>query len=132
MPTRTSTAVLFALTAVASAGESFKDEQLAKLAAETVKARAAARGFLLDTRRYAMPAQALRGWRVGIDKQPGHDEMERLVSAAIIRHNQATALLPTYPAPPVTSTLMPSQSAVAASIFSFWVVAETPILGSRS
>ena len=56
--------VLFALTVVAFAGESFKDEKLAKLAAETVKARAAARGFLLDTRRYAMPAQALRGWRV--------------------------------------------------------------------
>ena len=93
MRIRTSAGVLFALAAIAQPGESFKDERLVKLAAETVKARAAARGFLLDTRRYAMPAQALRGWRVGIDIQPGHDEMERLVSAAIIRHNKATALL---------------------------------------
>ena len=61
-----SAGLLILLTTVAYAGEPLdvvKDARLAPLAGEMARAQRSARGFLLDTRRYPMSAQALRGWR---------------------------------------------------------------------
>jgi len=66
---------------------------LEKVAAETEKAQASAVKRIFDNKRYPTSAQAHRGWRVGIDVQPGHKEMERLVAAALIQHNSFLALL---------------------------------------
>jgi len=51
-------------------------------------ARSKARKILVDDERYPVPAQAHAGWRVGIDRQPGHRDMEKLVCAAIVQHNK--------------------------------------------
>ena len=67
------------------------DPKLAELAVELSAARAAAVALLFDDVRYPVPARASKGWRVGIDRQPGHEEMERKVTAAIILHNRALA-----------------------------------------
>jgi len=66
---------------------------LEALAPRVKKAQDAARKILFDNRRYPVPAQARRGWRVGIDRQPGHAAMERAVAAAIVQHNKAVDLV---------------------------------------
>ena len=67
--------------------------ELEQAAAEMEKAQAAAVKRIFDNKRYPTSAQAHRGWRVGVDVQPGHKEMERLVAAALIQHNRFVALL---------------------------------------
>ena len=58
--------------------------ELERLGGELRTARQQALEFLFDNKRYPVPAKASKGWRVGIDLQPGHAEMERRVSAAML------------------------------------------------
>ena len=46
--------------------------------------------YIFDDAKYAVPAKAATGWTPGKDKQPGQDEMERLVSTSIVKSNQWT------------------------------------------
>ncbi len=68
----------------------FDDAKLDALAKRLITARDDAVEFIFDNQRYGVPARASKGWRVGIDKQPGQVAMERKVAAAIILHNQFT------------------------------------------
>jgi uncharacterized protein YkwD len=47
----------------------------------------AARVYIFDDKKYPVPAKAHTGWVPGKDKQPGHEDMEKLASAAIVRSN---------------------------------------------
>lgn len=67
--------------------------RLAKLYEEHAKAGAAAVAYLFDNKTYPVPAKASTGWQPGKDKQPGQDEMEKLVSVAIVRHNELLGAL---------------------------------------
>ncbi len=67
--------------------------ELERLGGELRTARQQALEFLFDAKRYPVPKKASKGWRVGIDLQPGHEEMERRVSAAIVLHNRVMQLL---------------------------------------
>ena len=62
-------------------------KQLLELGGKLKAAQADAVAFLFDDGRYPVPAQAHAGWRVGIDRQPGHKEMEKRVGKAIRLHN---------------------------------------------
>jgi hypothetical protein len=70
-----------------------RDPELARIAKDLAAARKAAVDFLFDNARYPETAKARRGWRVGIDVQPGHGDMGRRVCAAICKHNEAVEVV---------------------------------------
>ncbi|HTL51401.1 MAG TPA: CAP domain-containing protein [Planctomycetota bacterium] len=60
-------------------------QALAALTTATVEQRAAAKAtllFLFSDKQYPVPAEAVSGWRPGIDIQPGQAEMEKLYAEA--------------------------------------------------
>jgi uncharacterized protein YkwD len=68
-------------------------ERLTKLFMEHRAAGSAAHAYIFDDKKYAVPAKAHSGWIPGKDTQPGYEEMERLVSASVIKHNELLAAL---------------------------------------
>jgi len=89
---------LLILSLAATAGEARSalpplDADFQRALGKLVDARAKARKILIDDERYPVPAKAFAGWRVGIDQQPGHRDMEALVCAAIVKHNEVTVAL---------------------------------------
>ncbi|MBI3828493.1 MAG: CAP domain-containing protein [Planctomycetes bacterium] len=68
-------------------------ERLARLFKDHGVAGAAAHAYIFDDKKYAVPAKAHTGWIPGKDTQPGYEEMERLVSAAVAKHNELLAAL---------------------------------------
>ena len=83
--------VAVVLAGTARAGPFFDEparRQLRELGGKLKAAQADAVAFLFDDGRYPVPAQAHAGWRVGIDRQPGHKEMEKRVGKAIRLHNR--------------------------------------------
>jgi uncharacterized protein YkwD len=63
-------------------------DRLGTLFDERDKLAGEARAWIFDQQRYPTPPKAYLGWVPGQDEQPGHDEMERRVARAIVKHNE--------------------------------------------
>ncbi|MCZ7647274.1 MAG: CAP domain-containing protein [Planctomycetota bacterium] len=74
-------------------GEKAKAERLVQEYEALGKLSEAARGFLFDNSKYAIPAKAFSGWNPYKDVQPGHEDMEALVGPSVDKFNELTNLL---------------------------------------
>ncbi len=63
-------------------------EKLQKLSDEHEQLAQKAHEWLYDNKNYPFPAKARTGWSPGKDTQPGHEEMERRVSASVAKYNE--------------------------------------------